>query len=435
MRILDLVHVHPSATRGTPSFFYLPAGVLGLLNELRAEGYSVAAINEPLEMAIDSSITLERLLADYRAACYSIDIHWHEHLYGGVEVASAIKRLYPDSLVIAGGMTASLFGSELLSFCPAIDVVICGYGEHQLLDIVASVRSGGFKRRRVLITNKGPDGDIDRQDFVTDDFLLHADEYTQCSIHNWYRDRDVNTFWLKNGQGCRGNCSFCGGVRGVQERIFGNRRVVRRSVQLVGRDMIKLSRRGVARIALTHDISESRSSYWQGLHRLIRDSGESIGLYFEANRLPSRAYIESFSRTFDLRRSVIVLTPLCESETLRLRNGRPFGNEQLWECLADLKRCGVEHVLYFCSGIPFEDRAEQQRQTEFIGEIQKATGCEFVFRTSLTLDPGSPMHRRPKSYGILRTLNSFDDYLRRCRLRSLGKSYDKFGYTLMPTDS
>jgi radical SAM superfamily enzyme YgiQ (UPF0313 family) len=427
MSQFDLIHIHPSATRRRPSFFLLPVGVFGMLNQLASEGRAVLAINEPLEMALDPDFDVGQWLRKFSAPCYTIDLHWHEHLEGAMAVARAIRSAQPRSLIAIGGITATLYADQVMHLCPEIDVVVAGYGEQQLPRVLDLARRGPNPSRRQILRNLSVP-DLESQDFVTRDFLLHNHEYTQCSIHQWHHDRIQTQFWLKNGQGCRGTCSFCGGARTAQRHIFGNARILRRSCQRVAEDLIALSRQNVRQVALTHDISQASMHYWRRLHEIIRAAGVSVGIYMEANSIPSREYIGDFARTFALDRSVLTLTPLCESENVRRRNGKHFTNRDLLECLDAMKSHRVQHALYFSSGLPFSSQEEELRTAAFAKQLERNPGCLFAFRTTLALDPASPMQRHPHRHGIRTTLNCCADYLNRCCLRSASQPYDTYGY-------
>ena len=131
MARFGLAYIHPSAsadrrrgTQGRQPFLFIPAGVFGLLNEVRSYGVQVIAINEGLELELSKRFTIREWVCQHPADCYCLDIHWHEHLYGAMAVATIVKDCHPHSIVVVGGMTASFFGEELLSLCPAIDVVV-----------------------------------------------------------------------------------------------------------------------------------------------------------------------------------------------------------------------------------------------------------------------------------------------------------------------
>lgn len=424
----DLIHIHPAATRRYSSFMFMPAGLFGVLNEVRKAGYRLLMVNEPLEMLIDRSFDIADFLQKHPAACYSVDIHWHEHLYGGIAVARIIKDLYPHSTVIIGGLTASLYDNDILQLCPEIDFLISGYGEGCLTPIVATVLDNARSCKPGFIIKSNMIPDIDALDPTTRDFLLHHEDYLKCSVHHWDPGKKSTTFWLKNGLGCNKNCAFCGGSRSAQKIIFGNDRIIYRSPEKVAADIGRLTRQGVGTISLTHDIGAARQDYWEELHRLLRKEKIKCGVYIEAEDLPSDRFLSDFSRTVALERSVIALSPLFENEVLRQRWGKQFDNDSFWQCLSDLKKYKVQFVLYFVAGLFDHHLTSRIREMAFQKKIKASYRPLFIFNSHLTLDPGAPMYFTPEKYDIKTSLRSFKDYWRRCKRRSLNLKYDKFGY-------
>jgi radical SAM superfamily enzyme YgiQ (UPF0313 family) len=426
----DLVHIHPSGARKTPRFLFFPAGLIPLINEVRSAGYSVASINEPMEMLRNSSRSIADLLADYDSPCYAIDIHWHEHIHGGMSIARLIKRMRPSSRVVVGGLTASFFGADLLRACSAIDYVVAGYGEGQLPRLAQGFRGKRQSRLpRGIIQSHTPPADMDQYDYVTCDWLLHWRDYARCALDGWMEG--ASGFWLKNGMGCSLNCAFCGGSQTAQKRIFGNSRVVQRSARQVAADIITLSRQGIQRIALTQDPCLAPPAYWRELHREIRTYDERPAIYIEAVGTPSAAFIEDFAATYDLRNSIISLWPVCASEAVRARFGKPLSDRQVFDCLRAMRRHNVRPVLYLTRKLEPDGPRSHMTHARFIKDAADAYGALDVFESYVIVDPGSPAANCPGEYGLKVTLRTCGDYISRTRLRSDGREYDQLGYRLV----
>jgi radical SAM superfamily enzyme YgiQ (UPF0313 family) len=425
MQARDLVHIHPSACATKPRFLYMPAGIFSMMNEVRSAGFDVLAVNEGLEMLLGGD--MEQIIADHPASVYSIDIHWHEHLGRGLELAERIKSIHSDSTVVVGGLTASYFSEHILRIQPAVDIVVKGPGEGWLQKIIE-----GRKRKPVrgLVLSK-PNADIDGLDHISRDWLLHREQYARCSLHGWMGGS--STFWLKTGMGCPFNCSFCGGARTSQRHIFGRADVLRRNPESVGADIVALSRQGIERVGLTQDPSFASPEYWNRLHRAVRVAVTRPGVYIEAGALPSAEYLDDFSNTFDTQRSFIALWPISPQEQVRRRHGKKYSDQLLSECLQAGERKGIRFILYFSRGVDFEEEASLDRRQDSINQWQHAHPTVTILDTFLTLDPAAPASLFPATYDIQPTLCNFNDYLLRCQQRSVhSMAYDKLGYTLRP---
>lgn len=428
-RPVDLLYIHASATSTQPAFLFMPAGVIGLLNEARARNLRVAAVNEPLELSIDPAFRLEEFVAGHRASVYAFDLHWHEHAHGAIEAARRVKRVDPDAHVVVGGMTASYFASELLAIEPAIDWVIRGFAEGVLTDLVAAVAAEDPPPRGVLARSSLPD--LDAPDQTTLSALVHAHEYTQVAIHQWHPDWTGRLLWYRNGIGCSHGCSFCGGATSSQAAIFGQRRVARRSALRVASDLHELARQGITTVALTQDVSEASDDYQSTLFAAVEERATRIGIYLEANGLPPASFITRFARTFDGEASTIAITPLTEDQHLRRRNGKRFTNDEMWKTLFLLNEHGVRAAIYYATGIPGDTQPGRARTQYQMTAIQRRFPKTFCTATPLTLDPASPMAVHPERHHIESRLRCLADYVERTRLRSLGAAYDLAGYTVV----
>ncbi len=426
----DLIYIHPSASAerrlgvaGRQPFLYVPAGVFGLLNEVRIGGFGVVAINEGLELELDPHFSIKEWIRHHPARCYCVDAHWHEHVYGACAVARIVKECHPSSVVVAGGMTASFFGKELLSVCRAIDVVVDGYGEGQLLRVL---KEKGRQTRRVMKSSGTPE--LDSADFVSRDFLIHRDEYLQCTVSKWLPERRETVYWLKTGVGCAFDCAACGGGRSAQKRLFGAAAPILRAPSRVARDIVRLHGEGLWSVALTHDPAAAPQAHWRCLHQEIRDAGVRPGVYIESMQLPDSEYLEDFARTFSLERSTIAITPHTYSEMVRVANGKLFTNSQLWACMEALNRHGIRFGVYFTAGLPFGQGLDQGALESFQAEIRRRFSPIAIFNTQITVDPASPMYLKPEAFGVSVRLHGCNRYISRARRRAQEQQFDHAGY-------
>ena len=100
----------PDAARFDNPSMILPMGVIALVNLLRSAGHSVRGINHPLEVALNSRIDLEKWLRGHPEVQFIlIDLHWHEHAYGAIQVARVARKCHPGAWIILGGADRVLF--------------------------------------------------------------------------------------------------------------------------------------------------------------------------------------------------------------------------------------------------------------------------------------------------------------------------------------
>jgi radical SAM superfamily enzyme YgiQ (UPF0313 family) len=426
---VDLLYLHPSATRGKPSFLFMPAGVFPMLNHARRHGFAVSAVNEAVELALDPGFDTPQFLATHPAQVYAIDLHWHEHAHGALSLAHLIKERHPDAVVVLGGITASRYADEILRDHPEVDHVVSGYGEEPLLQLLQSLRRRAAPARRSVLTAAAPLA-LDDYDETDHSALRHSREYAMAGIHGVRTDGGAPSVWYRNGVGCSRNCPYCGGAASAHVEVFGHRRPLRRAPALVAADLAKLAAQGMGWVCLTHDVSSGRPDYWRELFEEVRASRARLGVYLEANGLPSAEFVRELARTFVPADTRIAITPLCGDDAQRALNGKGFGASRLRACLRTIKAAGLGLVLYFADGLPGPVSGSRARSLMLKAQLDAEFRPQMSVMTPLTLDPGSPMQRRPDDFGVRVRLRTLADYLERSAARSEGRPFDDPGYGL-----
>jgi hypothetical protein len=149
---LDILYVHPAKQevdarfdkyRPCSPYPFIPVGIIGLVNLLRSEGWDLVGLNLPLELTLQSDFRFRRWLAGQSPAkMVLIDLHWYEHCFGAIEVAHAVKSIWPSTVTVIGGLTASNFAEEILLRHPEVDYAIRGDAEEPLRLLARHVFGG-----------------------------------------------------------------------------------------------------------------------------------------------------------------------------------------------------------------------------------------------------------------------------------------------------
>ena len=120
-------------------------------------------------------------------------------------VAKLLRNLLPNSLIVLGGITATIYGRELLEEAPFIDVTCQGEGEITWLELVKTIehRNGlsdvagiTFRVNEDIIQNPPREliRELDNMPWAARDLLA---------------DNKLKIAQLSTSRGCTGNCSFC----------------------------------------------------------------------------------------------------------------------------------------------------------------------------------------------------------------------------------
>ena len=442
---MDILYIHPAKQEvdarydqfhSCSPYPFIPVGVIGLVNMLCQKGLTVEGLNLPIELLLKPAFDLKIwLAAQSPAKLVMIDLHWYEHSYGAMEVARAVKLVWPDTPVVSGGLTATHFSLEIIKDFPEIDYIICGDAEKPL-DMLADFVCGDgeilpdipnlvYRKDGEpawnLVRYTATDEDLDALDFVTTDWLHHWENYAavQCSgagIIQLERP-DFKGHWLCIGRGCTFDCSYCGGGKKSHETLAGRDGYVQRSPDLVVDDIERLVDRGIQQIALSLDPATFKPNWWQTLFRLIKERNITVGLYNEFFQLPSKKFLKAFADVADLNHTEVAISPLSGDEKVRRRNGKFYTNDRFIAMLRTLKQYKIPIFIYFSLNLPGETPQTFQRTLKMAAQISKVYPPELLrmLNPCHTIDPVSPMLIRPDMFDLTVNYKTFADYYAYCK--------------------
>ncbi|HNX80767.1 MAG TPA: radical SAM protein [Candidatus Omnitrophota bacterium] len=218
-----------------------PLGLAYLAAVCRTKGYHVSIIDAP---AIDASH--QDILAFLReeqpavVGLSAVTVVFHR----AVILAEAIRRLFPDMLIVIGGHHASIMPRQVIGETPHFDIAVYGEGEATMVEILARYRDAGFCRdafladkslcgitgiafRRgtdIVVTQpRQPIPSLDELPYPAWD-LLSMDRY--IPLPNQYVRKPV--VHMVATRGCPYSCGFCSNnaVFGKQQRYLSPRRLI-----------------------------------------------------------------------------------------------------------------------------------------------------------------------------------------------------------------
>jgi hypothetical protein len=223
--------------------------------------------------------------------------------------------------------------------------------------------------------------------------------------------------WLAIGRGCVYNCPYCGGCKSAHKTLAGRSGYVQRSPGRVVEEIGRLQVRGFHQVSLSLDLATFKPAWWQAFFGLMREQGVRIGLYHEFFQLPSPEFLHAFAGVADLEHTEVAISPLSGDEQVRHRNGKFYSNERLLRALEAFKRYEIPIFIYFSLNLPGETPRTFQRTLELAGRIGHLYPSRLLrmLNTCHTLDPVSPMSRKPKASGIQVHYRTFQDYYTYCR--------------------
>lgn len=443
---MDILYIHPAKQEvdarydqylSCAPYPFIPVGVVGLMNMLRAADYSIAGLNLPLELTMRPTFDLRAWIASQpRAKLVMIDLHWYEHCFGALEVAQAVKTLWPDVPIVLGGLTASNFAEEILRDFPTVDYIIRGDAEEPLRQVAAyCCREEGVDLTMIpnlvhrqhghIVQNPrayfADSARLDTLDFVSLEWLRNWRSYGAIQYSGQgmiaLKEPKFQGHWLTIGRGCVFNCIYCGGGKKSHEDLAGRNGYVVRSPEKVADDIARLKDLGYDQVSLSLDPATFRPEWWKTFFQTLRKRQVKIGLYNEFFQLPSTDFLADFAQTADLHHTEVAISPLSGNEAVRKQNGKFYTNAKFLGMLTTLKRYEIPIFIYFSLNLPGETPQTFKETLKLADQIGKSYPPHLLrmLNPCHTLDPVSPMSRQPAAFGMEVHYRTFRDYYSYCK--------------------
>ena len=406
----------------TASYPVMPVGLVALMNLLQGEGHQVLGLNLPVCRMVDPGFTLDAWLSGRPAVrLVLLDLHWYEHAVGVVHTARVVRRAWPETRIVVGGLTATRFGLELLAACPEIDLVVAGDAEEPLRQLAAGAPLEEIPN---LLRRGAPPGPswrtppelFDDLDTGSLDWLLHARAYRRLLYSSPRRGGPAppdqrEAQWIANGRGCAHACLYCGGGRGSHRQLSGLPKLMRRSPEAVLREVRHLRAEQVSQVALTLDPDMLGRTWREAFFGGLEDRP---GLYLESFQLPSVALLDAMATRGDPEHSELALSPLSGDVGVRARNGKSWENGALLEALRLMGERGLSAPVFFSLNLPGEDAHTLSATIDLSRRIldQDRRGLVRIMNICHSLDPASPLSDEPALQGGVEIgTRSLADYL------------------------
>lgn len=413
-----------------------PIGLLGLADYLRKNNLTSRIVHLGVEEHKCGIIDLDKIISDHQPSIIGLDLHWHFQSFDVIEVARKIKRSNPNIPVLLGGFTASLFAKEILANFDCVDFVIQGDAEIPLLQLIKHYNSDkvydqipnlGFRKGDAIIINAptfAADGPM-LDSICYTDFTLMKDypgfvesfsrymnmprlsEDSQRLLFGWNKGYQVYL-----GRGCIHGCSYCGGSKEAHKAITGRHKASMRSVESILSSIQDLEKYGFDSACLALDsfplseVDDYYVSIFDGIKRLNISLDIEVERYF----LPSQRFIKSF-RKLPGKGSFLTISPHTQNEQLRRKNSLyRYSNQELEQSLEMLENEGVNTLLCFTCGLPFESMGDLKGMARYQHRIRKKFKRVRFKTCMIEIEPGSAMSKDPGSYGLQLRRSSFADY-------------------------
>ncbi|MCK4553666.1 B12-binding domain-containing radical SAM protein [Candidatus Parcubacteria bacterium] len=227
--------------------FVPPLGLVSMAGHLDSKGYDVTICDAQLNNFTEKD--LENYLIAGKYDLIGISASFTSTLIYSFKAAEICKRILPNSVIVFGGVHATIMPKQVLKECSFVDIVVIGEGEYIIEDIILNIQSDhsffpGIKgiayreKDNQIVVNERPPliENFDKLPLPAyhlldmSQYIPHATQY-----------KLLPNFPVIIQRGCPFNCAFC------SAHIVHGRKVRFKSVQKTIAELKLLKKRYKAR--------------------------------------------------------------------------------------------------------------------------------------------------------------------------------------------
>lgn len=418
MSRLDALFIHAPRFGGNRrEVMVLPLGVPALADLLARDGRSVEILHLGIEPEVDPTFSIARAIADLRPRLALISLHFNPQTRAAIDAARWVRQVAPQTPIVLGGLTATVFARELASL-PFVDAVVRGDGEQPLRQLARVILDGEGSFEDVPnLTWRDSSGVRESEArWVLDHetagvlehgsmrLLRHREQYLSRALYADFSEGASGSAgypyaaYLNAGRGCTADCAYCGGSASSQMLTAARAGVLLYPLQKLLKDVRDAVGEGARTLRTCFDPPEARAHIGRWFDAIRSDSISLRAIYDFWLPAP-RAFLVDLARTFTPG-SVAVFSPDCGSDVVRRRlRGYAYSNEQLLRSVAEAEEVGLSVHCFFGAGLPTETHADVDETERLIERIRRETRAA-VSVTPMFIDPGGAIFRDPKLFGV-----------------------------------
>ncbi|HPX76429.1 MAG TPA: radical SAM protein [Bacteroidales bacterium] len=182
----------------------IPYGLGYLMGELRSEGIHFSFIDQQIVSNVFKD--MDSLLINHTKPYVFAISTLTEALSQANKISSKLKKLYPESVVIFGGIHPSALPEEVLKNNPNCDYVFLGEAETEIVNIYNKLKSGNDLKDQKGIAYRQEDEIVINQ---SAEILKNINTLSKFPYDLFIPYKKYNLAHIISSRGCPHNCSFC----------------------------------------------------------------------------------------------------------------------------------------------------------------------------------------------------------------------------------
>ncbi len=412
----------------TPVFEMFPLGFVSIAAYLARQGYDVRIINIANKMLSSARYDAEKEIRKLKTLAFGIDLHWLPHAQGSLELARIVKKHHPHTPLIFGGLSATYFHDELITY-PQVDFVVRGdSAEEPLARLLFALQNGGrFDDVPNLTYKENGEVKVNPTSWVPEDINGYPLDYSQI-IRSVIRHRDFSGpipfyGWQEypitavfTCRGCSHHCGTCGGSQDCYKNFCHRQEPAYRDPELVTSDVERIARYFRGPIFILGDIFQPGEEYAQKLLGLLGRQKLDNHIVLEFFDIPPLEYLEMITES--VPHLNVQLSPETHDPEIRAAFGRPYDNQRMERMLEKVFSLGCHKFdLFFMIGLPGQDRESVMDTVEYIDYLLKRFGktkklFPYISPLAPFIDPGSKVFENPHKYGYKLFCRTLEEHRR-----------------------
>jgi len=382
-----------------------PIGWFSIKQRLADHGLDAKIVNVASLMLMHPALDIRRLLGRLDAPVFGFDLHWMTQCQGAIELAAVLKQEHPDALTVFGGISATYYASQLISY-PSVDVVVQGYDTlDPLTELVSRARRGSRDFRSIpnLLYKDG--GDVHATGFTHKPATNYNDVPNDWS---YYRETPgagpsaSKLIMTLPNTGCAHDCGWCGGSRFAYRNIMGVRKTLVQKNNEHILDELRTMGEAAKRTSIyaLQCYSENKVRMHQYLDA-VKEVGYSSVSFEQFNLTP----LDTLKKMGESTAAYIMLSPESHDPKISAAAGRgTYTMQQMEDWIPRALDAGVKGIMvWFFIGMPYQDRQSVMDTVAYSERLIRKFGgwaaLPLICPMVPFLDPGCRFFEQPGQHG------------------------------------
>lgn len=382
-----------------------PIGWFSIKQRLADHGLDAKIVNIASLMLQYPELDVRRLLSGLEAPIFGFDLHWMTQCNGAIELAAVLKQEHPDALTIFGGISATYYAKQLITY-PGVDVVVQGYDTlDPVTELVARVRGGSRDFSSIPNLLYKDSGEVQASGFTHKPATNYNNARNDWS---YYRDTPTGSplaskliMTLPN-TGCAHDCGWCGGSKYAYRNIMDVRKtLVQKDNNLVVEELRTMGE------AAKHTSIYALQCYSEGKGRMhqyldaVKEVGYASVSFEQFNLTPP----DTLQKMGESTAAYIMLSPESHDPKISAAAGRgTYTMKEMEDWIPRALDAGVKGIMiWFFIGMPYQDRQSVLDTIAYSERLIRKFGgwnaLPLICPMVPFLDPGCRFFEEPEQHG------------------------------------